>query len=208
MEIQKCQPKRVGTELAFVVLYLFGPFVLRMCASVREVGPSPSVWEICPHLIRELDVHPGGRVESKKVDSNDLGESDREEARRTERMTAKKRCLEERCEEGSATCPMREAKLCSRFPLGSWVLHMVADQVSNLRRISLGGPILDGYLYYTLRNHLVGGAVVLEDVRSMKAGCLVGRRRTLWWDSIVMLIKSLLKSMVGGARCSPESRCL
>ena len=88
---------------------------------------------------------------------------------------------------------------------------MVADQVSNLRGgFLLEGQFLNGSLDCTLRNHLVGeGAGDLEDVRSMKAGCLSGRRRKIWWEqNIVMFLKSLLKSLVGGARCSNESRCL
>ena len=84
---------------------------------------------------------------------------------------------------------------------------MVAETFAKLRRgFLLEGRFVTGALDCTLRNHLGGAwAGDLESVRSMKTVCLSGRRGRLWWEvNIVML----LKSMVGGARSSPESRYL
>ena len=89
---------------------------------------------------------------------------------------------------------------------------MVEDQVSNLREgFLLEGRFLDGSLDCTLRNHLLGartrrsGRHTLLELFGVGPG---GVTDNGGGGSIVRLLNSLLESMVEGAWCSPESRCL
>ena len=74
--------------------------------------------------------------------------------------------------------------------------------------VSFGGGADSGEFARYTTIWLEQGARDLEDVRSMKTGCLSWRRRRLWWEeNIVLLLKSLAQ-LVGGVWCSPESRGL
>ena len=65
-------------------------------------------------------------------------------------------------------------------------------------RSFFGGPILVRVLACTLRNHLVGGAGDLEDVRSMKAGYWLGNVGRYGW--IHRDVAQVLARVHGGRR--------